>query len=325
MTDTHTPTVDTVLGPVPAAELGVVAIHESPLFVLPGAQYAPDITIDRAEIFDTVSAALLAFREAGGGTVVDSTGMFHGRDLSLLEALARTTGVHIVASTGMGPEEMLGGYFLTPQTNPPTPWPAEKFADLFSREVTEGMVVPRVERRGPAGLVTTTVSPAGMTGTDESLLRGSARAALTTGVPMTFRVGADARAELDIVLAEGLGADRVAVAGLDGGESIDTAMVDALLERGAFVLLDHVGATDGVRDEQRTDLVVRLVEAGHADRVLLSAGAVIVGKGVPGTTRAFDALLTGFVPLLRERGLDDTALSRILTTNPAALLARASH
>ena len=46
---------------------------------------------------------------------------------------------------------MLGGYFLTPQTNPPTPWPAEKFADLFAREVTEGMVVPRVERRGAAG------------------------------------------------------------------------------------------------------------------------------------------------------------------------------
>ena len=77
--------------------------------------------------------------------------MFHGRDVRLYEALSRSTGVHIVASTGMGPEEMLGGYFLTPQTNPPTPWPAEKFADLFAKEVTEGMVVPRVERRGAAG------------------------------------------------------------------------------------------------------------------------------------------------------------------------------
>ena len=31
--------------------------------------------------------------------------MFHGRDLKLYEALSRSTGVHIVASTGMGPEE----------------------------------------------------------------------------------------------------------------------------------------------------------------------------------------------------------------------------
>ena len=141
--------------------------------------------------------------------------MFHGRDLKLYEALSRSTGVHIVASTGMGPEEMLGGYFLTPQTNPPTPWPAEKFADLFAKEVTEGMVVPRVERRGAAGLVTTTADRAGMTPTEESLFRGAARAALNTGVPVSIRFGADALHDLDIVLDEELPADRVLVGGLD--------------------------------------------------------------------------------------------------------------
>ena len=141
----------------------------------PGAQYAPDISMDRAEIFEILAGKLTDFREHGGQTIVDSTGMFHGRDLNLYEALSRSTGVHIVASTGMGPEEMLGGYFLTPQTNPPTPWPADKFADLFSKEVTEGMVVPRLERRGAAGLVTTTADRTGMTPTEESLFRGSAR------------------------------------------------------------------------------------------------------------------------------------------------------
>jgi phosphotriesterase-related protein len=46
---------------------------------------------------------------------------------------------------------MLGGYFLSPQTNPPTPWPAEKFANLFTKEVTEGMVVPRMNAAAPPG------------------------------------------------------------------------------------------------------------------------------------------------------------------------------
>ena len=100
---------------------------------------------------------------------------------------------------------MLGGYFLTPQTNPPTPWPAEKFADLFAKEVTEGMVVPRVERRAAAGIVATTADRAGMTPTEESLFRGSARAAKTTGVPVSIRFGADALHDLDIVLDEQIG------------------------------------------------------------------------------------------------------------------------
>ena len=144
-------TAQTVLGPVPAEDLGVVSVHEALLSVVPGAQYAYDLTIDRAEIFETLAAKLTVFQKAGGGTLVDGTGMFHGRDVRLYEALSRATGVHIVASTGLGPEEMLGGYFLTPQTNPPTPWPAEKFADLFTEEVSKGMVVPRIERRGTAG------------------------------------------------------------------------------------------------------------------------------------------------------------------------------
>ena len=117
--------VNTVLGPVAIESLGVIATHEALLSVLPGAQYAPDISMDRAEIFEILAAKLNDFRRAGGGTIVDSTGMFHGRDLVLYEALSRSTGVHLIASTGLGPEDTLGGYFLTPQTNPPTPWSAE--------------------------------------------------------------------------------------------------------------------------------------------------------------------------------------------------------
>ena len=196
MTDTVTAgggTINTVLGPVSAHELGVVAVHEALLSVVPGAQYAFDVTMDRAEIFESLRRQLADFREQGGRTIVDSTGMFHGRDLTLYEALSRSTGVHIVASTGMGPEEMLGGYFLTPQTNPPTPWPADKFADLFTQEVVEGMVVPRVERRAAAGLVATAASPEGMTATEESLFRGAARAALRTGVPVSIRTELDSK------------------------------------------------------------------------------------------------------------------------------------
>jgi phosphotriesterase-related protein len=99
------------------------------------------IRIDRAEVFDVLCARLTDFKNAGGGAIVDATGMFEGRDLRLYEALSRATGVHIVATTGQGPEAMLGGYFLTPQTNPPTPWPANKFAEMFGKEINWSVVL----------------------------------------------------------------------------------------------------------------------------------------------------------------------------------------
>jgi phosphotriesterase-related protein len=325
MTDTTTvpaQTVNTVLGPVPAHELGVAAVHEALLSVLPGAQYAPDISFDRAEIFKALSAKLKDFHAHGGRTIVDSTGMFHGRDLKLYEALSRSTGVHIVASTGLGPEEELGGYFLTPQTNPPTPWPAEKFDHLFSQEVAEGMVVPRVERRAAAGIVTTTADRAGMTPTEESLFRGSARAALKTGVPVSIRFGADALHDLDVVLDEQLPADRVLVGGLDRRDAAGAALEVA--RRGAFVGLDHVGLNDDdgyLTDRQRAALVLELVEAGHGDKVILSGNAIGVAKGLPDYDMPYSYVLSTFVPFLRAQGLDGKDAQRILVDNPRRLLA----
>ncbi len=320
--------VNTLLGPVPADRLGVISVHEALLSVVPGAEYAFDITIDRAKIFDILAGKLTDFRNHGGGTVVDSTGMFHGRDVKLYEALSRSTGVHIVASTGMGPEEMLGGYFLTPQTNPPTPWPTEKFADLFTREITEGMVIPRVERCGAAGLIATTTTRAGTTATDESLLRGAARAGLATGVPVSVRYGNDAIRDLEIVLGENLPADRVAIGGLDRKDAVAAGVHLEVGRRGAFVTIDNVGRDDEdhLTDRDRAALVAELVSAGHGDRILLSSNAIGVAKGQPDYDLPFSALpfsyvLSSFVPILTAQGLDEAVIQRILVDNPREFLA----
>ncbi|WP_016910164.1 aryldialkylphosphatase [Streptomyces xiaopingdaonensis] len=315
-------TVHTVLGPVPAEELGVVAVHEALLSVVPGAEYAFDVTLDRAGIFETLAAKLRDFRAHGGGTVVDSTGMFHGRDVRLYEALSRATGVHLVASTGQGPEELVGGYFLTPQTNPPTPWPAEKFADLFTKEITEGMVVPRVERRGAAGLVAVAATREGMTATDESLFRGAARTALSAGVAVSLRHGDDAVHDLGVVLDEKLPADRVVVGGLDRRDAAESGAPLEVARRGAYVALDHVGTEDEAHlgDAERAALVGDLVSAGFGDRVLLSSGATGVAKGHAGNDLPYSHVLTTFVPRLKAQGLSDEDARRILVANPRALL-----
>ncbi|MCK2199478.1 phosphotriesterase [Corynebacterium callunae] len=310
----NTPVVNTVLGPVPADQLGTTVVHAALLSVYPGAEYAPDITIDRAEIFEILRTKLHAFYEAGGRTIVDATGMFHGRNLpftlDLLENLSRSTGVNIIASTGMGPEEMLGGYFLTPQTNPPTPWPAEKFADLFSKEITEGMVVPRVERRAAAGLITSLSSASGMTATDESLLRGAVRAALATGVAVSHAFGADALAEIGIALDEGISPNRLVIRGLarPGAPVLEVAAT------GVYLGIDEI-------TPDTTQLLKTLIDAGHRDRIILSASAVGVAKGHDASETDFSALFTDVLPALRAVGISDADITAITVNNPRELLA----
>lgn len=318
----HVTSVNTVLGPVDARQLGVTLVCESLMYVLPGAQYAYDIKIDRAEVFEAIAAKLRAFKAAGGGAIVDATGMFQGRDLRLYEALSRATGVHIVASTGQGPEAMLGGYFLTPQTNPPTPWPAQKFAELFGKEVNEGMVVPRLERRAPAGLVATAVTRSGMTPTDGSLVRGAARAGATYGVPVFIQCGADALAEMQLALDETLKPDRIVIGGLDRRDAVAKGWPIAVARAGARVGIDHIGSNDPlyISDADRVALVVELIEAGFCDRILLSASATGVAFGEPGNDLPYSDVLTTFVPLLLAAGVSEAQIQQLLITNTAQLL-----
>jgi len=316
------PTVNTVLGPVDARRLGVTLISESLMYVLPGAQYAYDIRIDRAEVFDVLATKLNAFKEAGGGTIVDATGMFEGRDLRLYEALSRATGVHIVATTGQGPEEMLGGYFLTPQTNPPTPWPAQKFAELFGREVNNGMVVPGFERRAAAGMISTATTVAGITPTDESLVRGAARAGAAYGVSLGIRCGADALAELQLAVDESLKPERIVMRGMDRLDAVSRRWPQAVAHAGACVAIDHVGSADPhyIDDNARVALVLDLIEAGFGNRILLSSSTTGVAFGVTRNDLPYTDLLTRFVPMLLEAGVPQEQVNQILTTNAAKLL-----
>src|SRR5690606_13298892 len=92
-----TESVMTVLGPVPAAALGVVDAH-SHLYIAPvpgGAADAP-VLVDEAG----VGRELVSFRAAGGGTIVDCQPGGCGRDGRVLRRLSESSGVHVVAATG---------------------------------------------------------------------------------------------------------------------------------------------------------------------------------------------------------------------------------
>ena len=80
-------------------------------------------------------------------------------------------------------------------------------------------------------------------------------------------------------------------------------------------------AESGVQkvDETRADLLAVLCAEGHAGRLLLSGDRNRVSEMHVSGGKGYDYLLTQFVPLLRARGIDDAAITRMLVTNPAEI------
>ena len=129
--------------------------------------------------------------------------------------------------------------------------------------------------------------------------------------------------DLEVVLDEGLPADRVVVGDLDRKDAVAAGWPAAVAERGAYVAIDHVGLDDD--DEYVTRRGARRAggRAGrsrHASRVLLSCNAVGVAKGHPASRPAVRARADRFVPLLASHGVADEDIQRILVANPRDLL-----
>jgi phosphotriesterase-related protein len=161
-----------------------------------------------------------------------------------------------------------------------------------------------------------------MTPTDGSLGRGAARAGATYGVPVFIRCGGDALEEMQLAIDEVLGPERLVMAGMDRLDAVAKGWPMAVARAGARVGIDHIGSTNSLylSDTERVALIVELIEAGFADRILLSSSATGVAFGEPGNDLAYGDLLTKFVPMLEAAGVSQEHIVQMLIINTAQLL-----
>ena len=96
------PTVNTVLGPVDAADLKFTLMHEHVMVSSAGIPHTFPELIDR-DRFVTLSVQALKEAAADGvNTYVDVTTMDLGRDVDVLERVAEQSEVHIILARGYG-------------------------------------------------------------------------------------------------------------------------------------------------------------------------------------------------------------------------------
>src|SRR3954453_17384194 len=104
-------TIETVLGPVDARDLGTVLVHEHVRFRDEAvAEQWPGQYDERAE-YAAALEAVRAAHDRGVNTIVDPAAMFGGRDVGFMGRVARATGMKIVACTGIYTYDYLPHYF----------------------------------------------------------------------------------------------------------------------------------------------------------------------------------------------------------------------
>lgn len=314
--------IQTTTGTVNPTELGRTLIHEHIMVGYPG--WELDATAPRFKRADGLARAVDQMHELqshGVRTFVDPCPMDLGRDAEFLAEVAQRSGMHIICTTGAYFEAEGNTYTFRHLS-------VEQITEIYIREIEDGIGDTGIK----AGAIKVATGAPTVSPYERKLVTAGARAAKATGVPVISHTqdaccGHD---QIDIVTGEGLAADRLVVGHSDGAD--DHAYHRSLAERGAFVGFDRFGISMFQPDEVRVANVIRLIEAGHLERVLMSHDSIVcwLGRPVP-YAQSFDDLLKmlpkwrsnhifkEIVPMMRERGVSDAQIETILVSNPQRL------
>ena len=300
--------VITVRGAIEPAELGVTLAHDH---VLSDAYAMYGDAPDYAWILDDVELAvdeLRLYAAAGGWAVCDPTNVGLGRDPQALRRISEASGIHIVMGAGWYRERVHPPEIRTTST--------DALADLLVRELTIGVDGTGI-RAGFIGEIGTgrgAISPA-----EERVFRAAARAHRQTGCPVmthTTHFGELALEQLDLLAEEGVAASSVIVSHL--GDRRGIASVAPIAQRGAWLGIDNLGFVGGYAPlETRADNVAALWAAGFGEQILLANDICRTDQLIAHGGAGYANVLERFVPLLRERGLDEGQIRTMTVDGPA--------
>ena len=314
--------VETVRGPIDAADLGRTYMHEHIFVLTPEVQvnYPEEWGNDEERVTDAV-AKLKAAAAQGTNTFVDPTVIGLGRYIPRIQAVAKQVPeLNILVATGVYTQSQVPFFFhfRGPALSPKRPDP---MVDMFVRDITEGIADTGVK----AALLKCAIDEQGMTRDVARIMRAVARAHRQTGAPITVHThpGSHTGLEVTKLLCDEEGVQPTRVVLGHSGDITDADHLSELADHGFILGMDRFGIYAGETTfEGRCDVVVEMCRRGYADRMVLSHDAGCYIDWIdPNDAAAMDKwnylhIEEDVLPYLRERGVSEDQIDAMLVTNP---------
>ena len=348
--------VMTVQGPIAPDELGPTLMHEH-LFITLHRAFEPDLytpatewslweeelTMDKLDMArnrkpirdnyvlvdeQTAIDEALEFRNHGGGTIVEVTSIGIRRDPQAMARVSHATGLNVVMGAGWY-QKLYHPTDMDDRT-------VEDLTDEIVRDVTVGVGDTGI-RSGIIGEVGIEGAP--ITENEVKSIRASGRASRATGAPISFHRGGRGRERLTVIGIlgeEGTDMSRV-IFGHSDPIATDMDLMLELLSHGVYIQFDLLGRTgvplryapegDDLQSFMTSagtaavaDAIPRLIDAGYADRILLSQDVCtkMQLKKYGGTGYSF--ILEKFLPEMRSRGVSEEHIQMMMVDNPQRIL-----
>lgn len=307
--------VNTVLGPIDTSEMGFTLSHEHVGTNAAGLRHTYPEFIDRSGIVEQATAALKEAYDEGLRTMVDVSPFDLGRDVQVMQEVSRGSGVHIIAATG--------NHLAVPR--PFGDVSPDVIAPFYVKEIEEGIEGTGVK----AGIIKVASDRGGITPPQEVILRAAARTHKATGTPISTHTWSPDRVgeqQVKILEEEGVDLNRVYIG--HSNDDFDMDYLLGLLDKGVWLGMDRYpgGRVAGTPNwEQRTEIVKKLIDAGHQSKIMLShdysvpkarIGAEVQEERRRANPDGFNFITRKVLPRLKELGVSDGDVRQIMEDNP---------
>jgi phosphotriesterase-related protein len=295
--------IRTVLGDTDPKDLGLTLPHEHLFFDLRGTYSDGSALVDMEEVVKTVLPSLLALKQRGAKTLVECSTGGIGRNPTILETLARRSGINVLAPAGFYKEPFMPNWIGSRSV--------DELANLMRREIKEGIGGTTVR----AGFIKLAASDNGLTSLEEKVLRAAARAAMDTGAAISDHTvrGEVLLQEVKVLKEERFELEKFIW--VHAHAEPDLAKHFKAVEEGINVEYDAIGSESP--DDFFIDLIKRMVSKGHERHVLISQDAGGYNLGEPGGGRPRDLcyIFDKFLPKMREEGIGGL-INTLMIENP---------
>ncbi|RKN86279.1 phosphotriesterase family protein [Paenibacillus ginsengarvi] len=284
----------------------------------------PYAVLDNAVIDDeaVIREELLAFKQAGGTTLVDLTLREIGRDPVMLARLSRTLDIRIVAGCG---------YYIK-ATHPPDM--DEKSVESIAEEMLTDIRLGIDGSSIKAGVI-------GEIGTSE-IIYPNERKTLIAAAAVQRETGLGLHVHTDLWARNGSEAVHILVGhGADPGKicinhiDVDIRLdyLQELLDQGVYIEFDNFGkefyadrrhrsVLRGLfaRDIDRVRTLKALIDSGYGSRLLVSNDVCLKTCLHRYGGWGYDHVITNIVPMMEDEGLTPEQIRMLFCDNPAAFL-----
>ncbi len=298
--------VQTVLGPVPADELGFILPHEHILVDTYDVRRNSEGVLLELE---TMVGEVADYKNFGGETIIDQTTFGLHPDPIGLRTIAEKTGVHIIAGTG----------FYHQQYHPDwlSEWSVVDIAKRMEGHITSGFPGTDIKAgiMGELGTHHRHITP-----TEGKVLQAAALVQKETGIPIATHalfteIGLE---QLNILEENGADLEITVIGHCDTNRDLEYSR--KLLRRGVWIAYDAVGQLDKQRDELRAQSIATLISEGWLNRILISSDIAGRSRLVIHGGEGFKYLITKFLPKLKEFGITEDQIFTLTQKNPQTFI-----